>query len=151
MSKQPFESLTGHGFNPAYEDMNMMQPPVICWRIMDAAALAKRNVDFTFTSNIFSHALSEHSKMGPTAGLTAAFETRISILPNWCKAASNNCCRSSASATWHRTPITSFQPFWWSNSSAAVTLTCFRLLITTFAPSLSIRSAAESAILLRTK
>lgn len=161
--------FTGHGFNPTQDDMNIIFPPVFWRRKIGTTSLARRYEDFTFTfkidkykdctqskhrtefggftSNILSHISSETSSIGPKPGLTAAFEINTSILPNLSKVVSNRVRRSSADETWHLTPMTSFQPFCFSDSSASVTLSCFRLLITTFAPSCSRRSAAHKPIL----
>lgn len=126
----------------------IMLPPVF-WRCkIGATSLINRKVALTLTSNILSHASSGQSNTEPTTGLTAAFEIRISILLKLSKAALYSACRSSATETWHLTPITLFKPFCLSESNALFTLSCFRLLITTFAPSCSNRSAVARPILI---
>lgn len=139
---------TGNGLSPAYDVMIMMLPPVFCCRNIGATSLANRNVALTLTSNILSHASSGQSKTDPTTGLTAAFETKMSIFLKLSKAALYSACRSAATETWHLTPITFFKPFCFNKSNALFTLSCFRLLITTFAPSCSKRSAVASPILI---
>uniref|UniRef100_A0A8D8XNF5 Uncharacterized protein n=1 Tax=Cacopsylla melanoneura TaxID=428564 RepID=A0A8D8XNF5_9HEMI len=69
------------GANPPIEDTYTIEPPFL-FLMYGRTSCVRRNVLFTFTSNILSHAFSGHSITGPVTGLTAAFETKISIPPN---------------------------------------------------------------------
>ena len=56
----------------------MLLPSVRCGTASWTSLMAA----FTFTSKILSMTLSDCSTIGPTAGLTAALDTRMSSLPN---------------------------------------------------------------------
>lgn len=109
--------------------------PLDCFCKCGTASLASSHDAFTFTSKILSQASSVQSKTDPTVGLTAAFETTTSILPNSLIAASINAFRSFANETWHFTPITFDKPMLCKEFTAFLTFSSFRLLTTTFAPS----------------
>lgn len=138
--------FTGNGFKPAYDETNIMLP-LDCFRRNGATSLANKYDDFRLTSKILSHASSGQSKTEPTVGLTAAFETRISIFPKLLIAASNRFFRSSAIETWHLTPITSENPSLFNWPTAFFTFSSFRLLIMIFAPSAANRLAIANPIL----
>lgn len=72
--------ITGNGLSPAYDETNIIFP-LDCFLKIGATSLANRNAALTFTSKILSHASSGQSNTDPTVGLTAAFDTRISIFP----------------------------------------------------------------------
>lgn len=71
--------------------------------------------------------------MGPTCGLIAAFETKISMPPKFFMVSSNNRVLCFGCPTWHLTPI-AFIPSLVKEFKALSILDSFLLLTTTFAP-----------------
>lgn len=112
----------------------MIEPPSDFF-IRGTTSLTIKNGARTLISKILSHAFSGHSNILPINGLTAAFETNISIRPNIAIVSRNKDLRSSANPTWHLHPCTCKKPNFFNSSTALVTFLSFLLLITIEAPS----------------
>mmetsp|Transcript_14219 Transcript_14219/g.41422 ORF Transcript_14219/g.41422 Transcript_14219/m.41422 type:complete len:236 (-) Transcript_14219:87-794(-) len=131
----------GAGGLYAVMDETMTTEPPRCMCCSDA--LTSRMDDLTLTCMILSMISGAVSTMRPTAGLTAAFCTTMSMRPYSLTAASTNAWMSPGLPTLHATPAAEM-PFPRNALTVSSTFCCFLEQMKTRAPSEPSRSAVAS-------